>query len=126
MTEPSLVVRKLLESSIVGNLGLTLPTGSDHIVYNCAVCTSVIANGRPEGLAFARDDDDVVVSTCTRERGTPVPGTSRLESLRQASENRAHRPSTESLGARCLPALKSTLFLRPSNLLVHMVLTIRN
>lgn len=34
VTEPSFVVRKLLESSIVGNLGLTLPIGSDHIVYN--------------------------------------------------------------------------------------------
>lgn len=32
VTEPSMVVRKLLESSIVGNLGLTLPTGSDHTV----------------------------------------------------------------------------------------------
>lgn len=29
VTEPSMVVRKLLESSMVGNFGLTLPTGSD-------------------------------------------------------------------------------------------------
>lgn len=31
VTEPSIVVRKLLESSIVGNFGLAAPTGSEFI-----------------------------------------------------------------------------------------------
>lgn len=40
-----------------------------------------------------------------------MPGTSGPESLRRASGSRARRPSTGSLGARCLPALKSTSLL---------------
>lgn len=79
-------------------------------------------NGHPEGFAFARS---VVVSTCTGERGTPVPGTSRQGSLRRESGNRARRPSTESLGAHCPLVLKCTPFLFFSHSFNSLVILMR-
>lgn len=101
VTEPSFVVRKLLESSIVGNLGLTLPIGSDHIVTIGTLARPQTANANSAGLA-----ESLATSTCSLylNRGTGNPCAGHTRAWEPPTRVRKPRTSSvEGIFGRTLP-----------------------